>query len=72
MIEGSTYLLDENGKRCPISAGDKLIIPKGAWHAEGEVTEKVIYIVTVNEPVPIFEAIQLQEPRGAWPPTPTG
>ena len=68
VMEGETYLLDEDEKRCPIGAGDKLIIPKGAWHAEGEVTERVVYIVTIPEPIQLLEGIMPQEPRGPFPP----
>ncbi len=68
VIQGETYLLDENGEKVPIGAGDRLVIPKGAWHAEGEVTEKVVYIVTIPEPIQLLEAIMPQEPRGPFPP----
>ena len=67
VIEGTTYLLDESHERIGISAGDRLVIPKGAWHAEGEVTERVVYLVSVREPVPLFEAITPQEARGPIP-----
>jgi quercetin dioxygenase-like cupin family protein len=68
VMEGKTYLLDENHERIEIGAGDKLIIPERAWHAEGEVKERVVYIVTMPEPIPFDIALQLHEPRGAWPP----
>ena len=42
-------------------------IPKGAWHAEGEVTDRVVYIVSVREPVPLLEAIIPREPKGPLP-----
>ena len=61
-VEKANKMLEEVG------AGDKLIIPKGAWHAEGEVTERVVYIVTLPEPIPFDVALHLHEPRGAWPP----
>ena len=63
VMEGQTYVIDEDGERISIEAGDKLIIPKGAWHAEGEVTERVVYIVTLPEPIPFSEALGMQEPR---------
>jgi len=68
VVEGETWLLDENGRRHTISAGDRLVIPKGAWHAEGEVRDRVLYLVTVREPVPLLEAILPREPRGPFPP----
>jgi len=68
VMEGETYLLDEDERKIPIGPGDRLVIPKGAWHAEGEVSEKVVYIVTVPEPIPLLEAIMPREPRGPFPP----
>ncbi len=67
VIEGETYLLDEDEQRVPIGPGDRLVIPKGAWHAEGEVNEKVVYIVTVNEAVPMRDALMPREARGPFP-----
>ncbi len=67
VMEGHTYLLDEEGNKQLIGPGDKLSIPKGAWHAEGEVTEKVVYIVTLPEPMSFMEALAPQEPRGPLP-----
>ena len=67
VIEGETYLLDEDEQRVPIGPGDRLVIPKGAWHAEGEVTDRVVYIVSIGEPVPLLEAILPKEPRGPFP-----
>jgi hypothetical protein len=72
VMEGETYLLDEDEKKIPIGAGDRLVIPKGAWHAEGEVTDKVIYIVTVSDAVPLLEAIMPMEARGPFPSFPAG
>jgi mannose-6-phosphate isomerase-like protein (cupin superfamily) len=68
VMEGETYILDEDGKQCPVGPGDRLVIPKGAWHAEGEVKEKVVYIVTVSEAVPLLDAIMPLEARGPFPP----
>lgn len=47
VLEGSSYVLDEHGARVPLGPGDKLEIPAGALHAEGEVTERMVYIVGV-------------------------
>ncbi len=68
VIEGETYLLDENEERVPIGPGDRLDIPKGAWHAEGEVTDRVVYIVSVRDPVPLLEAILPRRAKGPFPP----
>jgi uncharacterized cupin superfamily protein len=67
VMEGETYLLDEDGERVPIGPGDRLDIPKGAWHAEGEVTDRVVYLVTVREAIPLLEAILPREPKGPFP-----
>jgi len=67
VMSGSTYVLNEDGQRLEISAGDRLNIPKGAWHAEGAVTDTVTYIVTIREPIPFLEALMPREPRGPWP-----
>ena len=67
VMEGSTYVLDENGERVEITQGDKLVIPQGAWHAEGKVTERVVYIVTLPEPMPFLEALMPLDPKGPWP-----
>ncbi len=67
VIEGETYLLDEDSNKIPIGPGDRLVIPKGAWHAEGEVSERVVYIVTLRDAIPLLEGILPKEPRGPFP-----
>ena len=67
VMEGETYLLDEDGEQVPIGPGDRLVIPKGAWHAEGEVTSKVVYIVSLRDPVPLMEGLLPREPKGPFP-----
>ena len=67
VMEGETYLLDEDENKIPIGPGDRQVIPKGAWHAEGEVTQRVVYIVTLREAIPLLEGIMPQEPRGPFP-----
>ncbi len=67
VIEGETYLLDADERKIVIGPGDRLVIPKGAWHAEGEVKERVVYIVTTGEAVPLLEAIMPREARGPFP-----
>ena len=68
VIEGSTYLLNEKEEKVTFGPGARLNIPKGAWHAEGEVIDQVTYIVTMAEPKPFFEALMPQEPKGPLPP----
>ena len=67
VIEGSSYLLDENGHRVDVGPGDRLNLPRGAKHAEGEATDRVVWIVTVKEPVPFVEAIMPRDPQGPMP-----
>ena len=67
VMQGETYLLDADERRIEVGPGDRLVIPKGAWHAEGEVKDRMIYIVTVRDPVPIRQAILPREPRGPFP-----
>ena len=62
VLEGSSYVLDENGERVPLGPGDKLIIPAGALHAEGEVTERMVYIVGIPDAANLFERLTLLPP----------
>jgi len=66
VMEGQTYLLDEDEKKIEIGPGDRLVIPKGAWHAEGEVKERVVYIVSLRDAIPLIEGIMPKEPRGPF------
>ncbi len=70
VLSGETYLLDENKERIPLAAGDRLILPKGAWHAEGAVDHEVVYIVTFRVPLPFAEGIMPREPQGPFPELP--
>lgn len=63
LMEGDTYVLNEKGEHCHLSAGDKLILPAGSLHAEGEVTDPVTYIVTVKQNRPFIEALQMLDPE---------
>ncbi len=62
VLEGSSYVLNENGERVPLGPGDKLVIPAGALHAEGEVTERMVYIVGIPEAANLFERLTLLDP----------
>lgn len=63
LLEGETYLLNEKGEECRLSSGSKLIIPAGALHAEGEVTEPVTYIVTLEQNDNFFHALRMLDPQ---------
>ncbi len=62
VIEGTTYVLNEKGERCDLGPGDKLVIPAGALHAEGEVTDPVTYLVTTQRCEPFFQAFRMLDP----------
>ena len=55
VISGGTYVLDENGKRYDLEPGDKLEIPRGTVHAEGEVTRTTTYIVGTADAGQFFQ-----------------
>ncbi len=57
VIEGRSYVLNEDGERIALGPGDKLVIPAGAVHAEGEVTEKMVYIVGISAAENLFDAL---------------
>lgn len=62
VLEGESYVLGENGERLPLGPGDKLVIPAGALHAEGHVTERMVYIVGISEPANLLQRLQLLDP----------
>lgn len=63
VLEGSSYVIDEHGNQVPLGPGDKLVIPAGALHAEGEVAERMVYIVGIPEPANLFEKLTLLDPK---------
>ena len=63
VLEGKSYVLDENGERVPLGPGDKLIIPAGAVHAEGEVAERMVYIVGIPVAENLFDKLTLLPPE---------
>ncbi len=66
VLEGSSYVLNEKGERVELGPGDKLVLPAGAVHAEGEVTEKMVYIVGISRPENLYDALlPLREPESS-------
>ncbi len=63
VMEGSTYILDEDGNKITIEKGDKLELPARTVHAEGEIREKVVYIVALPGPVNFMEFFELKDPK---------
>lgn len=61
VMSGKSYVLDEHGERLDIEPGDKLEIPRGCLHAEGEVTDTVTYIVGTEHPGVFFEQFTMRE-----------
>lgn len=57
VLEGSSYILDERGARHELGPGDKLILPAGAVHAEGEVTERMVYLVATSTAENLSDAL---------------
>jgi len=62
VMEGRSYVINEQGERISLSAGDKLQIPAGAIHAEGEVTERMVYIVGIPVAENLFDTLSLLDP----------
>ena len=62
VLEGRSYVLNENGEKVPLGPGDKLIIPAGAIHAEGEVAERMVYIVGIPVAENLFDVLTLLDP----------
>lgn len=65
VLEGSSYVLDADGTRIPLGPGDKLVLPAGAVHAEGAVTERMVYIVGINVAENLFDALHLHDPASS-------
>lgn len=57
VMEGKSYVVNEKGEKIPLQAGDKLHIPAGAVHAEGEVLERMVYIVGISKPENLLDAL---------------
>jgi len=63
VLEGSSYIINEAGEHLRIKAGDKLVIPAGALHAEGKVEEKMVYIIGTAEASNLMEALRIHPPE---------
>lgn len=62
VLEGRSYVLNERGERIPLGPGDKLVLPAGAVHAEGEVSERMVYIVGISVAANLLEALTFGDP----------
>ena len=60
IMEGETDFLDaKSGMRTQVKAGDKIVIPAKALHAEGAVMERVVYILALPKPLPPEEFLAM-------------
>ncbi len=63
VLEGRTYLLNEHSERIEIGPGDKLVLPRGAVHAQGEVLERTVWIVAIPMPANLLDVFSdLKDP----------
>jgi len=64
VVEGETSFLDaESGERHPVGPGDKVVVPARALHAEGEVRDRVVYIIGVPEAMLSDEFLKQRAPE---------
>ena len=53
LMEGNTSFVDaESGNRHTVGPGDKIVIPARTLHAEGEIADRVVYIIGLPEARP--------------------
>ncbi len=69
VMSGGTYVLGADGTRYDLEPGDKLEIPAGSLHAEGEVTQTTTYIVGTATAGQFFEQFQMRDPDDAKRPS---
>lgn len=63
VVEGRTSFLDAgSGERHAVGPGDKIVIPARTLHAEGEVSDRVVYIIAIPEALPPEEFLKLRDP----------
>ena len=63
VIEGQSTILDaERGEYIVLETGDKLVIPPGTLHAEGEVKDTMVFIVALPEARPFDRFLQTLPP----------
>ena len=63
VMEGETYILDGVTKeRIDFGQGDKLVLPAGTLHAEGETKGRMVYLVALPEPRRMDEFLHMFMP----------
>lgn len=66
VLDGHGYVLDGDGERIELGPGDKLVLPAGAVHAEGEMTERMVWIVGISTPENLMDALlPLRDPESS-------
>ena len=64
IVEGDTWFLDgDTGVRHTVATGDKIVIPTGTLHAEGEILDQVIYYIGLSKPVEPENFLKLRPPE---------
>lgn len=64
VVEGETSILDAvSGKRQPVGPGDKVIVQPRTLHAEGEVKDRVVYIIAVPSALPHDQFLVRRDPK---------
>ena len=64
VIAGETSFLDgESGARHIAGPGDKIIVPARTLHAEGEIRDRVVYIIAVPEAMVPDEFLKRRPPE---------
>lgn len=63
LVEGQSWVLDgESGERLDARPGDKIVVPRGTLHAEGENDQPATYIVALEKPWSLAQALELIPP----------
>ena len=63
IMAGETDFLDaKSGSRTAVKAGDKIVVPAKALHAEGPVQERVVYILALPQPLPPEDFLTKHDP----------
>ena len=59
-----TYMVDgETGEKHSVTAGDKIVLPPGVFHAEGVVKDRVVYILALPEASNLEPLYRMIEPE---------
>lgn len=63
VVKGLTSFLDaESGEAHSVGPGDKIVVPARTLHAEGEIADRVVYIIATPEALPWDEFLKTYDP----------